>query len=252
MRAVPLSLLLCAALATLAPEGTCAQEPAPAARAEARRVARRASRDYNAGRYDQALEGYRRAYELVPAPGLHFNLGQCYRALGRHEEAIASFELYLRERPDAPNQELARELIRESRAALASAAPSAAAPRERERAALAELERARRELEAARAAGAEQVEQERARYEAALAELEEARAALEAAREEMLARAVAEDAAGPGVAAGPARAPEIYEEWWFWTLITAAVLAAGGITIGVVVGQSPVLPGGTLGTIDAR
>lgn len=230
-----------------------AQEPDAAATAEARRIARRATRDYNAGRYPQALEGYERAYALVPAPGLLFNLGQCLREIGRHGEAVEHFERYLRERPDAPNAELVRELMRESRAAMQTGAAleqEASRERERERAAVAELDRARAELEAARQAGAEQIEAQRERYEAALAELEQARAALEQTRVRMLRRAEEEEAARARVAATPT---QIHEEWWFWTLIAGLVLATGaGITIGVVVGQSPVLPSGTLGTIDAR
>ena len=36
-------------------------------------------------------------------------------------------------------------------------------------------------------------------------------------------------------------------EWWFWTLI--AVVVAGGVVAGVVVGTQPGVPEGTLGTV---
>ncbi len=204
---------------------------------------------YNAGRYDRALEEYQRAYELVPAPGLLFNLGQCYRELGRRDEAIASFEQYLQERPDAPNRALVEDLLRELRPREDSAAEA------REQAALTELERARQELEAARQAGTARLEQERERYESALEELERARHELEATRVRMLERAQQDEAARARVAAAPPpppSSPEFYEEWWFWAIVVGVVVGAGAITASVLLGQSPTLPSGSLGTIDTR
>lgn len=51
----------------------------------------------------------------------------------------------------------------------------------------------------------------------------------------------------------PIPPPQIYEEWWFWTLIGGVVLAAAiGITVGVLANPDTMLPSGSLGTIDGR
>jgi tetratricopeptide (TPR) repeat protein len=254
MRAIA-ALVLFWVFVLTAPSPVRAQTEAdPAARAEARSTTQRATRFYDHGRFEQALEGYQQAYALFPAPGLLFNIAQCHRELGQHQLAIERFEQYLRERPDAPNRALVLDLTAESRAALAqgrareeqgrSSGSEAAltAELQRQQAALAELERAQRELEQARATGAERREGERERYEAALTELETARRELEEARERL-------------ELGGGTELPtvEVYEEAWFWTLIVSAVLVIGaGVTIGIVLTQEPGLPFGTLGTIDLR
>lgn len=45
---------------------------------------------------------------------------------------------------------------------------------------------------------------------------------------------------------------EVYEEWWFWTLIGLALAGGAGVTIGVVLLDPGSLPQGTLGVLDAR
>lgn len=50
----------------------------------------------------------------------------------------------------------------------------------------------------------------------------------------------------------PASHHEVYEEWWFWTVIGVVAVGAG-VTIGVVASQPTTqLPMGSLGTIDTR
>ncbi|HEY8927038.1 MAG TPA: tetratricopeptide repeat protein, partial [Polyangia bacterium] len=66
-------------------------------RVEAKREVERAEVQYKLGRFDEALEGYSRAYELVNAPGLLFNIGQCHKNLKSYERAIFFFQEYLRE-----------------------------------------------------------------------------------------------------------------------------------------------------------
>lgn len=51
----------------------------------------------------------------------------------------------------------------------------------------------------------------------------------------------------------PAHQPEVYEEWWFWTIVGVGVAGIGaGVTAGVLTSQGTVPPMGSLGTIDAR
>jgi tetratricopeptide (TPR) repeat protein len=218
------------ALWLLAAPALAQEAPSSDAQQEARQLATRARRDYDAHRYAAALRHYERAYELYAAPGLLFNLGQCHRELGHHELAIDHFERYLAARPDAPNRGIVRDLIEESRRAIAPTQTAAA---------IAEAERARRELREAQESGAVAVAEAQAELDAAEAALAEARA-----REEALRAAIVE----------APREPEVYETWWFWTVIVGvAALVAGGVAIGVVVSQQePSLPFGSLGTIDAR
>lgn len=70
-----------------------------------------AERAYRLGDFERALEGYERAYALVPKPELLFNMGQAQRNLERWEEAIFSFEGYLRDASSAPDREEVRALI---------------------------------------------------------------------------------------------------------------------------------------------
>lgn len=81
--------------------------------ARARELFQHGQSEYDAGRYEEALEAWRGAYENLPLPGFLFNLGQCYRHLGRHEEALEAYRLYLKEMPEAPNRDLVEELIAE-------------------------------------------------------------------------------------------------------------------------------------------
>src|SRR5262249_44458780 len=51
------------------------------------------------------------------APELLFNIGQCYRNLGRYEEATKSYQAFLRVTPNAPNRAKVEALIAEMEAA---------------------------------------------------------------------------------------------------------------------------------------
>src|SRR5438045_183674 len=87
-------------------------------RAEAKAEVQRAEVQYKLGRFDEALEGYSRAYELVNAPGLLFDIGQCHRNLKSYERAIFFFGEYLREETRPERRALANQLIAESRSEL--------------------------------------------------------------------------------------------------------------------------------------
>jgi hypothetical protein len=51
----------------------------------------------------------------------------------------------------------------------------------------------------------------------------------------------------------PTSRHEVYEEWWFWTIIGIVVVGAGaGVTAAVVTSNDATLPSGSLGTIDVR
>jgi tetratricopeptide (TPR) repeat protein len=105
------------------------------ARAQAKAEVAKAQLDYELGRFEKALEGYTRAYELVPAPALLFNLGQCHRNLKNYDRAIFFFQGYLREQANLSRdqRELTEDLITECKAELerqniAAAAAVASSP----------------------------------------------------------------------------------------------------------------------------
>lgn len=83
------------------------------AHARAKQITAEAQAHYDAGRFQEAAEAYRRAYAVVPAPELLFNLGQCQRLLGRPQRSVKYFQAYLRLRPDAPHRALVEQLIEE-------------------------------------------------------------------------------------------------------------------------------------------
>jgi hypothetical protein len=49
----------------------------------------------NAGRYDEAIAHYRKAYDAVPHPEILFNLAQAYRLKGDAETALREYQRYL-------------------------------------------------------------------------------------------------------------------------------------------------------------
>jgi tetratricopeptide (TPR) repeat protein len=57
---------------------------------------------YKQQRYEDALRNYQEAYRLIENPVLLFNIAQCYRLLGRNEEALRSYRSFLSAAPDTP------------------------------------------------------------------------------------------------------------------------------------------------------
>ncbi|CAN5852856.1 hypothetical protein BH11MYX2_BH11MYX2_01340 [soil metagenome] len=82
----------------------------PATRA-AKRHNERAEKLFALGKFQDALAEYQEAYDAKPLPGLLFNIGQCYRNLGEYDQAIFSFEKYLKLKPDAENRDQVQDYI---------------------------------------------------------------------------------------------------------------------------------------------
>src|SRR5262245_45682748 len=55
---------------------------------QAKKLATEADQSYKLGRFEVALAGFEKAYEIFPAPGLLFNIAQCHRALRHWERAL--------------------------------------------------------------------------------------------------------------------------------------------------------------------
>jgi len=91
-------------------------DEAPIERAKA--LFAQGNQHYNLGELAQALELYKRAYQITPLAEFLFNIAQCHRKLGQHQDAITMYQSYLVKIPDAANKALVEDLIAESKAAL--------------------------------------------------------------------------------------------------------------------------------------
>lgn len=94
---------------------------------EAKKQFQLGTMNYDVGQYQQALESFERARALKPLPGFLFNIAQCHRRLGHHDEAVRFFEQYLQEAPTAKNAAEVETLLAEERLAAQASAASAAA-----------------------------------------------------------------------------------------------------------------------------
>jgi len=91
----------------------------------------KAERAFNLGRFQEALTGYRAAYDALPLPPFLFNIAQCYRNIGDREQAIFFYQRYLSLEPDAPNRSVVEGLVADQRRLLDSerVEPAAVSPR---------------------------------------------------------------------------------------------------------------------------
>ena len=218
MRAIPVLPLLCTIALCCSPGIALAQsfEIEEESREAAAEHSRRGRRLYNLGWFQAALEAYSRAYEIYEAPGLLFNIGQCFRHLGDHRRAVFSYERYLRDAPDATNRALVEELIAESREALENGNAST-----------------------------DEVEQV-----AGVAPADDAADRVAADTQANVEVGQTEEE-GSEEARGRAR---LHRRWWFWTVVGALVIGAGvGTYFLVRPGEATIVPpSGSLGTIDRR
>jgi hypothetical protein len=94
--------------------------------ADADKVAARAhyetaTRMYEVREYGEALKEYKAAYIAKPDPAFLFNIGQCYRKMGKDTEALDFFQQFLKKAPlDDPNRDLVEARIRNIRSGIAS------------------------------------------------------------------------------------------------------------------------------------
>ncbi len=98
-------LVLCAtALAQESAEQGQAKAADDTLDAEARALFQAGELAFQQGRFQNAMEYFTRAYELSGRPGLLYNIGNAADRLRKDAEALAAFEQYLEEKPDAPNR----------------------------------------------------------------------------------------------------------------------------------------------------
>jgi tetratricopeptide (TPR) repeat protein len=68
---------------------------------------------FKQGRAEDALREFQEAYRISPRPAFHYNIAICYEKLGKLEEAIAAYERYLAEVPEAGDRFTVREKVAE-------------------------------------------------------------------------------------------------------------------------------------------
>ena len=67
---------------------------------------------YNLARFEEALGKFQDAYLAKAEPGLLINIGQCYRMLGNHKQAVYSYRRFLDAAPpDHPMRTAITELV---------------------------------------------------------------------------------------------------------------------------------------------
>lgn len=94
--------------------------------AEARALFQAGQVAFEEGRYENALEYFRRSYELSQRPELLYNIGSAADRLRLDADALRAFEQYLELRPDAPNRAELEGRIAVLRRAVAAAGATTA------------------------------------------------------------------------------------------------------------------------------
>jgi tetratricopeptide (TPR) repeat protein len=97
-----------------APQETISKEDL----AKAKELVAEADSHYKTNDYEKALELYKEAYVLSKRPELLFNLGQCYRSMKQHENAVKSYTRFLDDyKKKSPLRDKAKKFLEESQAA---------------------------------------------------------------------------------------------------------------------------------------
>lgn len=117
-------------VASLGAQAPAAHAQAPAARAQdatvrmptepaALRHYTQANRLYRLRKFEEAIAEYQAGAMIEPAAAFDYNLGQCYRQLGKYTEAIWHYERFLKSgQPDSQRQALVTGFLVQMRAEL--------------------------------------------------------------------------------------------------------------------------------------
>jgi tetratricopeptide (TPR) repeat protein len=108
----PLGLLALVTVSMLSTKHAGAEEAVkPEDEAKARALFKKAEVHFALGEFNRAIEGYKNAYRIAPLPGFLFNLGQCYRSLGKPEMALHFYKQYAERSPAAKEKTEVERLI---------------------------------------------------------------------------------------------------------------------------------------------
>lgn len=94
------------------------------AREKAKEIFLEAEAEYKGGRFGNALEGYYESFMLSNEPLLLYNMGQCYRNLGRYQEAVDTYKQFVERAPETPFTPKAQKWINELSAKLPPPPPA--------------------------------------------------------------------------------------------------------------------------------
>ncbi len=220
--------LLCAASLVLGPAALAQTD---AEKTKAKIHYKTGKKAFDAADYATALAEYNKAYSLLPLPGLLFNIGQCYRNLGSHQEAINSFNLYLEESPNARNRPAVEKLIGELKKEIAAAGPvDKPDPQGTDPADKVDVpgeDGSDDPLTGGPGDKPDEVDPDGG------------------------PEVVAVNPIPPPPKKDRATSSPFYKKWWFWTIVGAAV--AGGAATGIYFGTQSSgagIPGSSLGTLD--
>lgn len=106
-------LLLAVMLLSLGAGAAIAKPKVSDKDAAAKAAYEEATKAYNLGKFDKAIEAYERAYDLKPDPVFLFNIAQSHNKAGRPEKALEYYRRYLNDAPTAPNHGEVTEIVAE-------------------------------------------------------------------------------------------------------------------------------------------
>jgi hypothetical protein len=104
----PLLIVLGVSLGFLGGPGVGAARAAeltPQQKLEMKQLYERATRAYDVGKYNEAIEEYQKAYEIGGDPPMLYNIAQAYRLNDQPTEALRFYRRYLQRAPNARNRE---------------------------------------------------------------------------------------------------------------------------------------------------
>jgi tetratricopeptide (TPR) repeat protein len=163
----------------------------------------RATQAFTAGEYDKAVDDYRAAYQMKQLPTLLFNIAQAQRKAGKYQEALTTYERFLKDDPKSP------------------LAPEAEAQATAMRARI-EAEKATAERETAERMAKQRVDEAEALAKAREEERRKAEAAL--------------------LLATTKEKPVYKRPWFAGVMVVTGIVVVGGIVVGALFGAGVIGP----------
>jgi len=98
-------MVTCGAFAVAGGGRAWALQLSPQQKQERKLHYERATRGYDVGKYQEAIDEYQKAYEIGGDPPMLYNIAQAYRLNDQPVEAIRFYRRYLQRQPNARNRE---------------------------------------------------------------------------------------------------------------------------------------------------
>ncbi len=80
-------------------------------REEAKSYFKAGSKSFEKGDYREAIDSFKKAYDIVHSPEILYNIGRCHEELDEKEDAVYHYEMYLRLYPTADDADNVRHRI---------------------------------------------------------------------------------------------------------------------------------------------